>query len=91
MVPEATAVHIGAATSDDPAAREVHFHASQERYLRKHFGSVGWTTARLGQLLGAGVRARLLHGQSGAAAARRVQLYARGPVVAEAALAGVSP
>ena len=33
-------MHVGAATSADPTRRETHFHASQERYLRKHYGPV---------------------------------------------------
>ncbi len=33
------ALHEGAATSTDVRLREAHFHASQERYLRKHFGA----------------------------------------------------
>ncbi|MEK8227836.1 hypothetical protein NKG05_19685 [Oerskovia sp. M15] len=36
------------ATSTDPSRRETHFHASQERYLRKHFGAAGgsWHAGR---------------------------------------------
>ena len=41
-VHEVRAVHVGAGTSGDAARREAHFHASQERYLRKHYGALGW-------------------------------------------------
>ena len=51
-VPDVRAVHVGAGTSGDAARREAHFHASQERYLRKHYGALGWQWARLGQWLG---------------------------------------
>lgn len=86
VVPEVTAAHIGAATSGDPLLRETHFHASQERYLRKHFGPLGWALARLGQVCGATARSVVLPGERGRAAARRARLYLRGPVAAEHAL-----
>ena len=40
-VPESGRAH---RRRDEPDARrrEAHFHASQERYFRKHFGSAGW-------------------------------------------------
>ncbi|MFD6094197.1 glycosyltransferase [Oerskovia sp. NPDC060338] len=86
LVPEARALHLGGATSSDPARRETHFHASQERYLRKHFGVLGWQTARVAALLGSAARAVALRGPAQHAARRRVGLYARGPVRSEAAL-----
>ncbi|MCE4027830.1 glycosyltransferase, partial [Microbacterium sp. Au-Mic1] len=49
VVPEAVATHAGGGTSTDPARRERHFHASQERYYRKHFGAAGWALARTAQ------------------------------------------
>jgi len=84
VVPEAVATHAGAGTSTDPARRERHFHASQERYYRKHFGAAGWALARTAQLLGATARSIALPGERGRAAARRAALYRRGPVRAEA-------
>lgn len=83
VVPEVTASHLGAATSGDPARREAHFHGSQERYVRKHFGPVGWQVARAGQLVGAGVRSVVLPGERRRAAQDRVALYLRGPARAE--------
>jgi len=83
-VPEATAVHVGAGTGGDPRRREVHFHASQERYLRKHYGALGWHWARAGQWLGAMTRAVVLPGDRGRAARRRAALYRLGPVRVEA-------
>ncbi|MGD8200627.1 glycosyltransferase [Ornithinimicrobium sp. W1679] len=79
LVPEVTAVHAGAATSNDPRRREVHFHAGQERYFRKHFGAVGWQCARFGQLMGAVARAAVLSGDRGRRARTRTQLLIRGP------------
>ncbi|GAA4287443.1 glycosyltransferase [Georgenia daeguensis] len=81
-----TALHQGAGTSTDPGRREVHFHASQERYLRKHHGAAGWQLARAGQVLGAGARAVLLGGTARAGARDRLRLYLRGPVRVEASL-----
>ncbi|WP_454778571.1 glycosyltransferase [Georgenia muralis] len=82
-VEDVVARHAGAATSQDEAARERHFHASQERYLRKHHGDVGWAVARAGQVLGASVRGLVLGGDRRAAARRRARLYRRGPVRVE--------
>lgn len=83
-VPQATVLHLGAATSSDPVRREAHFHASLERYLRKHFGAVGWQAARAGQWLGSMARAVALPGARGRTARRRAALYRLGPVRVEA-------
>jgi GT2 family glycosyltransferase len=83
---EVTAVHLGAGTGGDTAAREAHFHASHERYVRKHFGSRGWTVYRFAVLTGAALRALLLSGQRARSAADRFHLYRRGPCRVEAEL-----
>jgi len=82
-VPQARAMHVGAGTGGDARRREAHFHASQERYLRKHYGALGWQWARLGQWIGAMARAVVLRGERGAAARRRAALYRIGPVRVE--------
>ncbi len=79
-VESVTAVHLGAATSSDGERREAHFHASQERYVRKHFGALGWQVARAGQVAGAAVRSLVLPGERGRTARRRAVRYVRGPV-----------
>ncbi|MFK5633428.1 MULTISPECIES: glycosyltransferase [unclassified Ornithinimicrobium] len=84
LVPEVSALHLGAATSSDPMRREVHFYAGQERYLRKHFGAAGWQYARAGQWLGSAARSVVLPGARGAAARRRAALLRQGPVRIEA-------
>lgn len=83
MVPGVRAEHEGAGTSTDPRRREAHFHASQERYLRKHFGRVGWTTARVAVWLGSVARAVVLPGERSVEARRRAALYRLGPVRVE--------
>ncbi|WP_232497584.1 glycosyltransferase [Agromyces humatus] len=83
-VPEARALHVGAATSSDSSRREAHFRASQERYLRKHHGALGWQSARLAQWLGSMVRSVVLPGERGRAARKRAALYRLGPVRVEA-------
>ncbi|MDQ0577121.1 glycosyltransferase [Agromyces albus] len=83
-VPEARAMHVGAGTGGDPRRREAHFHASQERFLRKHYGALGWQWARAGQWLGAMTRSVVLPGERGRAARRRAALYRLGPVRIEA-------
>ncbi|MGC5585118.1 glycosyltransferase [Ornithinimicrobium sp. W1665] len=85
LVPEVTAVHVGAATSTDLQRREVHFHAGQERYFRKHFGAAGWHYARVGQLIGAVARSVVLRGVRGQRARWRAELLIRGPRTAESA------
>lgn len=87
VVPAVVATHVGGGTSTDPLRRETHFHASQERYLRKHFGAHGWTAARTAVVLGGAARGAVLPGARGREARRRVRLYVRGPLRAEATLA----
>ena len=88
VVPSVTAIHAGAASSSDPARREAHFHGSQERYLRKHFGAAGWQVARAGQLAGSAARS-VLPGGRGVAARDRLRRYLRGPVAVERAYRSV--
>ena len=83
VVPTAVATHLGGATSSDPVRREVHFVAAQERYLRKHFGAVGWAVARVAGIIGQGLRGTVRPGPPGHEAARRARLYLRGPVHVE--------
>lgn len=80
VVPEVRALHVGAATSSDPERRETHFHASQERYLRKHFGVAGWRVAQSGQIAGSLLRAAGLPGDRGRDALARARRYLAGPV-----------
>ncbi|WP_314506957.1 glycosyltransferase [uncultured Microbacterium sp.] len=79
-VPGARAVHAGGGTSSDGRLREAHFHASQERYLRKHFGWAGWQGARAAAWLGAIARSAILPGARGFEARRRAALYRLGPI-----------
>ncbi|QAY69027.1 glycosyltransferase [Xylanimonas protaetiae] len=91
VVDQVLAHHTGAATSADPVRREAHFHASQEKYYRKHFGVAGWTAARLAVIAGAGVRAVVRTGAARTAELDRLRLYVRGPWSVETALTGVTP
>jgi glycosyltransferase involved in cell wall biosynthesis/GT2 family glycosyltransferase len=88
VVPSVTAMHTGGASSTDAARRQAHFHASQERYLRKHFGAAGWQVARAGQLAGSAARS-VLPGGRGTAARDRIRRYLRGPVAVERAYRNV--
>lgn len=82
---DALARHVGGGTSTDPTRRETHFHASQERYFRKHHGTRGWSMVRTAVVLGSMARSPL-PGDRGRAARLRLRLYLRGPLRAEAAL-----
>lgn len=80
LVPDAVAVHLGGATSGHPDRREKLFYAGQERFMRKHYGSLGWQVARAGQIVGAEARARILAGERGAQARRRATILRSGPL-----------
>lgn len=88
---DAHALHLGGATSSDPVRRDTHFYASQEHYLRKHHGPLGWQVARAGAVVGAAGRALVLRGDARNGARRRLRLYLRGPAGAEAALRDGAP
>jgi glycosyltransferase involved in cell wall biosynthesis/GT2 family glycosyltransferase len=85
-VADVEATHEGGGTGGDPRVRESHFYGSAERYLRKHYGPVGWHVYRAANVVGAGLRAALLPGVRGAAARRRFELFTRGPVRVEEAM-----
>lgn len=85
VVDSVRAVHLGAATSNNEDKRLAHFHGSQEKFLRKHYGSAGWQLARLGQVLGDSTRGLVWRGEPGRRARARAQLYRRGPAGAESA------
>ena len=89
-VREARAVHSGAATSGDPTRRNTHFHASQERYLRKHYGAARWQLARAAMVVGSAARSAALSGDRGREARARAALYIAGPLRAEAVLPSLS-
>ena len=80
VAPGVRATHVGAGTSIDPRRREALFHASQERYLRKHYGSSGWLVARSAQLLGLYARSVLLRGEPARTAREQARLYLAGPL-----------
>ena len=84
---DAVATHVGAGTGGEQSARDIHFHASNERYVRKHHGRIGWLVFRSGVITGALVRALIIPGDRGRLAATRFRLYLAGPSRAEAALA----
>ncbi|MFI2103199.1 glycosyltransferase [Isoptericola sp. NPDC019693] len=83
LVPTTEVVHEGAGTGGDHRVRELHFHASQERYLRKHYGAAGWTAARAGLVAGAALRSAALRGPRRVDAQRRLRAYLGGPAALE--------
>lgn len=78
LVSDVQAVHIGGGTSTDSAARESAFHASQELYIRKWFGVLGWCSYRTAVIAGSLVRL-LAPRHVRRDAARRLVLYLKGP------------
>lgn len=91
LVTEVTALHLGGATSSDLTLRETYFHASQERYHRKHFGAVGWQMTRASVLIGSAARALVLRDGRAALARDRVRRYMRGPLRLEAEVRPAAP
>lgn len=85
LVPTVTAQHLGGATSSDSTLRETYFHASQERYHRKHFGASGWAVTRAAVIVGSAVRSLVLPGERGHDARARLVRYVRGPLRQETA------
>ena len=83
---EVTATHVGAGTGGNAVEREAHFHASHERYIRKHYGVAGWWIDRSAALSGALVRALMLPRERGRRAAARFHLYRSGPLRVESRL-----
>lgn len=84
--PDIVATHVGAGTGGDPWRRETYFHASHERFIRKHYGAAGWQAYRAAAIVGAGVRVALADGERRTRAAGRLRLYVGGPVKAEGRL-----
>jgi GT2 family glycosyltransferase len=90
LCPEIRAAHVGAGTGGDSAEREIHFQASHERYIRKHFGTSGWWVYRSAMLAGSAVRALVLPGGRRRRAAFRVRLFWTGPLRVESRLSNGS-
>ncbi len=83
ICPHVTATHVGAGTGGDSTTRDIHFHGSHERYIRKYYGAGGWQVYRTGVMTGCLIRALTLRGERGRAAATRFDLYRRGPCFVE--------
>lgn len=80
VVRSVTATHLGAATSESSETRDKFFYASQEIYLRKHFGTLGWQVARFAQVAGSALRAVVLSGERATEAQLRMHRYLVGPL-----------
>ncbi|MCO5312203.1 MAG: glycosyltransferase [Microthrixaceae bacterium] len=80
VIDTVTAMHVGGGTSSDETRRMTHFHASHERFLRKHYGTLGWQAARFGQLLGDGARSVIRTGPVRDRLRARARLYLGGPM-----------
>jgi glycosyltransferase involved in cell wall biosynthesis len=74
------AEHIGGGTGGSRVEREMLFHASHERFVRKWYGALGWHLARLGVLAGATARGLIRRGARGQDDLRRARIYLEGPV-----------
>ena len=86
LCPEVVATHVGAGTGGDPRRRETHFHASHERFIRKHHGVSGWYIFRAACIAAATVRSVVLPDERRRRARFRLRLYLEGPCRAEGRL-----
>ena len=75
---DATAVHVGGATSSDETQRTALFHAGTETYLRKWYGPGGWQAFRATVITSALLRA-LVRGRDRRESLARARLYLAGP------------
>ncbi len=81
------AFHAGAGTGGDRVARLIHFHASQERLIRKHYGWTGWQSYRAASICGASIRSVLLANEpQGREARERLRILTTGPTTVASAL-----
>ena len=78
--------HIGAGTGGDRVTRLVHFHASQERLIRKHYGWTGWQSYRAASICGALIRSALAHKPQRREARERLRILTMGPTMVASAL-----
>jgi len=76
--PEASALHVGAATDPDPDRRQVRFHAGIETYVRKWHGVLGWRSYQAATVLTA-LRRAAVSRQRRRSSLRLARLYALGP------------
>lgn len=79
-IQDVVATHEGAGTGGDRTLRELHFHASHERYMRKHYGASGWAVYRSAAIVAAAARSARRDEGARAAARLRLSLYLHGPV-----------
>jgi len=78
-VGDVEAQHVGAGTSSDPELRERLFHASAEIFVRKWYGSWGWSVFRIGSILTAARRAFWSRGGDRRRELRTLRRYLTGP------------
>lgn len=83
VVTEAVAHHVGGGTSSNEYRREVFRQAGRERFLRKHYGWVGWQFARIVTVAGGLLRQLFQRGSQRHLALAKARLFAHGPVRVE--------
>ena len=71
--------HSGAGTGGNSHVRLTHFHASQERLIRKHYGRFGWLSFRAAAMTGALIRSAVAPPQRRLAARERLRVLRAGP------------
>ena len=78
--------HAGAGTGGDRVTRFVHFHASQELLIRKHYGWTGWQSYRAASIFGALIRSALAQQPQRRAARERLRIMTSGPTTVASTL-----
>jgi GT2 family glycosyltransferase len=80
LVGDIVGVHEGGAASTSETDRELRFHASHERYIRKWYGERGWMRYRLAVIVGATLRSVVMGDDDARLRRRQALLYIRGPI-----------
>ncbi len=79
LCPEVSAEHAAGGTESDGTRHQLRLHSAIERYVRKWYGPLGWTSYRAGTLFGLVVRLATQRGPRRAATARLAHVYLTGP------------
>jgi GT2 family glycosyltransferase len=87
---EISAVHVVGGTETDPNRRNLRLAVGIERYVRKHYGSLGWIVYRWAMVLAQTRRFIVRRGEARRSAAQQIRILVRDPERA-ARKAGVVP
>jgi hypothetical protein len=77
--PDVEAEHAGGGSETDLPTQQLRLHSAIERYVRKWYGTTGWSVYRAGTLFGQALRLVVQRGTRRPTTARLARLYLSGP------------